>query len=74
MKIMIIHTGNPCECFIASCILRGIKNKNKKYPEVFIITADKECSSIFEHNSHVKKVYQLNKIPIEIFKYKCVSF
>jgi len=70
MKILIIHTGNPCECFIASSLFRGLKTKepDQKYPEVYVFTADKECSAIFEHSHRVKKVYILDKLPMEVFK------
>lgn len=68
MKILIMHSGTPCECFIASSLLQGFKKIDYKYPEVFVVVNDKECESIFEHNTRVKKVYVHDKIPNEIFK------
>lgn len=70
MRLLIIHTGDACECFIASSIFRGFNaNDNiNKYPEIYVISGDQYCSSIFEHNKHVKKVYRMDNLPNEIFK------
>jgi hypothetical protein len=67
MRLLIIHTGDACECFVSSSLFRGL-NGEEKYPEVYVIAGDQYCSSIFERNKHVKKVYQVDNLPNEIFK------
>jgi len=58
LNILLLHTGTPCECFIATSLIKAL---HKKYnPTISLLIESKESISIFNHNPFIKKIYTLN--------------
>ena len=72
MNILLIHLGTPCECFIASSVIKGLKNKYKKcHPlHIYVLVDNKDCLSIFKYNHHIRLVYVIDQVPSEFRRKK----
>jgi len=70
MNILLVHLGTPCECFIASSVIKGLR---KKYIEnhplnIFMLVHDNESHKIYKYNNHIKLCYLIDKVPTEFKK------
>jgi hypothetical protein len=67
LKIAIIHLGTPCECFIASSILRGLR-KIYDHPEIYWVCQNEQSAEIFKNNPHIKRIILLKNIYPSFFE------
>lgn len=63
MKILIIHLGNQCECFISTSVIKGILKICSA--DIFVLTKN---LSIFKHNKNIKQVYLFDDIDVLLNK------
>ncbi|GAF75793.1 unnamed protein product, partial [marine sediment metagenome] len=67
MEILLVHLGTPCECFIASSLIKGLKNRYAaEHPlHIHALVKNTESNSIFKYNYNVRLTYPINKVPNE---------
>lgn len=67
MEILVTHTGTPCECFIATSVLKGLR---KKYNDssLYCIAQNEESKKIFKYNKNVKNSYTVKELTNEFLK------
>lgn len=66
LNILVIHLGTPCECLIATGLIKTI-SKFYDFPTIYCLAKTKECSSIFSSTYSVRKSYRWDKEPNEFF-------
>ena len=66
MDILLVHLGTPCECFVASSIIKGIIKEYGKNITIHLIVNNKFSEQIYRYNKYIKKTYVIDKVPNEI--------
>jgi len=63
MNLIIVNLNDICDCFISSCILKGLRKKYKnKNIHIDCLVKNSSSSVIFKHNKHIRHVFTLNNI------------
>jgi len=70
MNILLVHLGTPCECFIASSVIKGLKKRYaKQHPlHIHVLVGNKDSLSVLRYNNHIRMIYPINKVPSEFKK------
>jgi hypothetical protein len=66
MNILIIHLGTPCECLIATSLIKAISRLYDR-PSIYCLAQTNECTSIFSATHSVRKSYKWGKEPNGFF-------
>lgn len=58
MEILFVNLGSLCDCFVSTCVLRGLRkvyaNDN---PNIDVLVSDEEHKAVFAGSKNIKQVY-----------------
>lgn len=74
MEILLVNLGNMCECFVSTCILKGLKKVYfDKDPVIDVLVSDDTTKTIFKYNRNIRNIYTgLSLSSLDMEKYDLV--
>jgi len=56
MEILFVNLGSLCDCFVSTCVLRGLR-KVYNNPNIDVLVSDEEHKLVFKYSKNVKNVF-----------------